>query len=341
VKHEWPAGLIRAWHPIAYRHELKQGPLAVRLMDRALVLFAGEDGLALLEDRCPHRNVPLSAGRVCAGQIECPYHGWRFDGAGQCRKVAGSATPALVSARAYPVREQAGLVWTTLAETPKAMPSLPGEVFDAGYDSFWWHLPASPGAIGDAIENLLDPIHSYFLHPGLVRQTREPEGVEMAFTSTSNTASARYTEPGRALTLLQRLTEGKRTHSWGHYRAPSQVQIAFEDAQGVHAAISVVFSPVGSGETRPYACFSTRKGWAPAWLKRAFIVAFHRKVLSQDLAMLKLQGEQTARFGGPDYHHGPLDLFGPAIWAGLNGRPLAELKRTLTLSSNPVAARPG
>ena len=341
MAHDWPQGLVQAWHPIAYRREVKDRPLAVRLMDRRLVLFAGENGLALLEDRCPHRGVPLSAGRVCAGQIECPYHGWRFDHAGQCRKVAGSADPAGARATSLPVREYAGLVWTTLSNDPAPFPELPGEVFDPVHDSFWWHLPPSRGSIGDAIENLLDPMHSYFLHPGLVRQVREPQGVAMTFTAGGETASASYTEPGAALTWLQRLTEGGRTRSWGHYRAPTQVQIAFEDARGVHAAISVVFSPVSAEETRPYACFSTRKGWLPAWLKRVLIVAFHRKVLSQDLAMLRLQLENNTAFGGPDYHHGPLDLFGPAIWAGLNGRPIKTLETSLTLGSVPAATTPG
>lgn len=333
MAHDWPEGLAQAWHPVAYRRELGDRPLAVCLMDQHLVLFAAEHGPALLEDRCPHRNVPLSAGRVCAGQIECPYHGWRFDGQGQCRKVAGSTEPACASAPAYLVREYAGLLWTALSANPAPFPDLPEEVFDPGHDRFWWHLPTSSGAIGDAIENLLDPMHSYLLHPGLVRQAREPHGVEMSFAASGARASASYAEPGRALTLLQRLTEGSRVRSWGHYRAPTQVQIAFEDAHGIHAAITVVFSPVSTGETRPYACFSTRKGWAPAWLKRAFIVAFHRKVLSQDLAMLRLQLDQGARFGGADYRNGPLDLFGPAIWAGLNGQPIASLETQLVLSS--------
>jgi phenylpropionate dioxygenase-like ring-hydroxylating dioxygenase large terminal subunit len=333
MAHDWPAGLIHAWHPIAYRSELKQAPLAVRLMDRRLVLFAGEEGPALLEDRCPHRNAPLSAGRLCEGQLECPYHGWRFDGAGQCRKVAGSAEAARAFVPCYPVREQAGLIWTNFGAPPNAPLMLFDELAHPCFDSFWWPLPTSAGAIADAIENLLDPIHSYFLHPGLVRQSAAPDNIMMTFEAGGTRASASYTEPERALTLLQRLTEGRRTRSWGHYRAPAQVQIAFEDDRGLHAAISVVFSPVGAGETRPYACFSTRKGRAPAWLKRALIIAFHRKVLDQDLAMLRLQREQCEHFGGPDYRNGPIDLFGPAIWDGLNGRPIAALERSVTLTS--------
>lgn len=334
----WPAALARGWHPVAYATQLGRQPLAVTLMDRPLVLFRTPRGVAALEDRCPHRNVPLSAGRVVGETIECPYHGWRFDGAGRCRRVPGSAERADAHATALPVREQAGLIWTTFAETPEPLPALPREANDAGFDRFWWPLPPSRAAIGDAIENLLDPIHAYFLHPGLVRRAGDPDGVQIDFTVDPEGAAARYTEPRAGMTWLQRLTEGGRTASWGRYRAPAQVQISFEDAHGVHAAIIVVFSPIGAGETRPFACFATRRGRAPAWLKRLLIIAFHRRVLSQDLEMLRLQADGCARFGGPDYHGGPLDLWGPVIWAGLNGRPLEPAVRQLSLTGQ-VASR--
>jgi phenylpropionate dioxygenase-like ring-hydroxylating dioxygenase large terminal subunit len=318
---------------VAYARELGDRPLAVRLMDRPLVLFRGSEGVAGLEDRCPHRNAPLSAGRVAAGLIECPYHGWRFDGQGTCRRVAGSAEGAPHGVRAFPVREQAGLLWTNLSADPAPFLPLPDELSDPANDSFWWRLPTSRAAISDAIENLVDPVHAYFLHPGLVRRSRGPQAVDIDFTVEAGVAAARYTEPREGMTWLQRLTEGKRTASWGRYRPPAYVQIAFEDARGVHASIVVVFAPVGRLDTRPFACFSTRRGLMPAWLKRIFIIAFHRRVLSQDLDMLRRQADQCEAFGGPDYHHGPLDMFGPAIWSGLNGRPLEPANRHLKLES--------
>jgi phenylpropionate dioxygenase-like ring-hydroxylating dioxygenase large terminal subunit len=328
---EWPAGLVCAWHPVAYQHELGNRPLPVRLMDRPLVLFRGSKGIAALEDRCPHRNAPLSAGRIADGTIECPYHGWRFDGLGRCQLVPGSAQAAQASVKSLPVREYAGLLWTTLAAQPGPFPELPPEVADPDYDGFWWPLPPFRAAIGDAIENLVDPVHAYFLHPGLVRRPRQPHAVDVEFTVESTSAAARYTEPREGMTWLQRFTEGSRTISRGRYRPPTSVQITFEDQSGVYASISVVFGPVGTGETRPFACFSTRRGLAPAWLKRIFILAFHRRVLAQDLDMLALQTDQCDRFGGPYYHQGPLDMFGPVIWAGLNGHPLEPQHRQLQL----------
>lgn len=328
---EWPAGLRDAWHPIAYVREIGAAPVRAWLMDRPLAVFRSGGTVAVLEDRCPHRNAPLSAGRIVGGAIECPYHGWRFGPDGACTHIAGADAADGARATAPAVQVRDGLVWVSLADDPDALPPLPDEVSDPRFDSFWWRLPAARAAIGDAIENLLDPVHAYFLHPGLVRRSRAPQPVDVVFSADAGGCAARYTEPTDSLTWLQRFTEGRRTVSWGRYRPPTCVQIGFEDDRGVNASITVVFAPVGRAETRPYACFSTRRGVLPAWMKRAFIVAFHRRVLNQDLAMLRMQADVHTQFGGPDYHIGPLDLFGTPIWAGLNGRPIAPEHRRLRL----------
>lgn len=328
---DWPQGLARAWHPLALEHELTDRPLAVTLLGRRLALFRSGAELGLVEDRCPHRNVPLSAGRVNSGALECPYHGWQFDPHGQCIKVPGSSTCAVAGVRAWPVRAAHGLIWGNMHAEPAPFPQFWSETDGSGYDRFWWNVPAAPAAIGDAIENLLDPLHSYFLHPGLVRRSRQPQSQAIAFTSDAAGCAASYVEERTGLTLLQRLTEGGRIRSWGRYRAPTMVQIAFDDARGCHLAIDVVFAPLEPGLTRPYARFATRKGVLPAWLKRGLLIAFNLPVLAQDRGMLRLQLDNSQRFGGPDYRSGPLDMFAPAIWAGLNDRPIPVEDRQLRL----------
>lgn len=68
----------------------KKKPLSRLLMGLPLVLFRDESGQAsTLLDRCPHRNAPLSLGKVIAGNLECPYHGWQFGGDGACREIPG------------------------------------------------------------------------------------------------------------------------------------------------------------------------------------------------------------------------------------------------------------
>ena len=330
---EWPAALASGWHAIAYADEVRQKPHAVTLMGHPLVIFRGAKGFAVLEDRCPHRNVPLSQGKVVNQSIACPYHGWQFNSDGICTKVPGATICPSATAKSFPAVEHGGIIWTCLAEKPASFPILPPEICDPNQDCFWWKLPAFEGRILDAIENLLDPLHSYFLHPGLVRTSSQIRATKVHFTQDIMGCVARFSESKDEMTLIQKLTEGSRIYSYCRYIAPNMAQVAFEDAKGIHVTISVIFSPVSEGMTRPFAHFSTRKGWLPAWIKRAMIILFHKKVLSQDRAMIKMQLRNSDRFNGIRYKNGPLDFFGPVIWALANNRVISTQQHDYEITS--------
>jgi phenylpropionate dioxygenase-like ring-hydroxylating dioxygenase large terminal subunit len=109
-----PVLLPDHWYAACESRALGREPHAFSLLDYPLVLFRGSGGgVAVLEDRCPHRNVPLSLGTVRNGLLECAYHGWRFDERGSCRAVPGlteERPSAGRDARSWPTREQDGLV---------------------------------------------------------------------------------------------------------------------------------------------------------------------------------------------------------------------------------------
>lgn len=91
-------------------------PLPVVCEGEELVLFRNAAGKALaLEDRCPHRRVPLSPGVLTSGGLQCPYHGWIFDGtSGVCTEIpnlhADERVPARYAAKAFVVAEANGFV---------------------------------------------------------------------------------------------------------------------------------------------------------------------------------------------------------------------------------------
>ena len=99
-----------------------QVPFAVAFGGEELVLFRNAAGQAFaLEDRCPHRRVPLALGRVVESGLQCGYHGWIFDGAsGGCTQIpnlhAGERVPARYAARAFAVSEANGFVHVWLGE---------------------------------------------------------------------------------------------------------------------------------------------------------------------------------------------------------------------------------
>lgn len=318
---EWPSAVAAGWHPVALLSELGNRPLAARLMGMPLVVFAGEKGPVVLADRCPHRAMPLSKGRVEGGAIICPYHGWRFGEGGRCLAVPGTDSLPTAAARALTVRVEAGLVWTSLADEPGPFPRLAPEMEDDRLDTFWWAPPPADARLLDAIENHLDPAHPHYLHPWIVRSPSKRREVRVRLRLGPDGGEAIYDEDAQASALMPRIMEGRRLRSIGRYFPPTIGQVAFEGRKGLTLAITVIFSPEDHGRTRPFAHFATPKGVLPRWFKRLALIGFHVPVLRQDKAALAEQAANIARFGGADYAIGPLDFLGPTIWRLANGKP--------------------
>ncbi|WP_341889896.1 aromatic ring-hydroxylating dioxygenase subunit alpha [Variovorax sp. YR752] len=155
-------------HPVLDASALGAAPVAVRLLGDDVVLWRDESGTPrAAPDRCPHRGTRLSLGRICAGQIECPYHGWRFDGAGRCVHIPAlpDFTPRATHAVAiFGVIEAHGLLWLHL--DPEAV--LPR--FDAETDPKLRKLNVGPYDVATSapriVENFLDLAHFGFVHEG-------------------------------------------------------------------------------------------------------------------------------------------------------------------------------
>lgn len=101
---------------------------AVRtVVDHPLLIVRDGDGIAALQDRCPHRLVPLSMGRLSEGRIQCIYHGLTFDFAGNCiANPHGPATAAsgFRASRRLSVTASFGFGSATLQRpTPRAFPT--------------------------------------------------------------------------------------------------------------------------------------------------------------------------------------------------------------------------
>jgi phenylpropionate dioxygenase-like ring-hydroxylating dioxygenase large terminal subunit len=329
---DYPKAVAEGWHPIASAGEFGRKPLARILLGRPIVLFKSAGGPAAFLDRCPHRNMPLSAGRVRDGEIECPYHGWRFAADGRCTLTPGADQPAAQRAEALPIIERAGLVWTNLARDPAEFPALPSPIGDERFDGFWWLIRPSRARLLDTIENFLDPAHPHFLHAGIVRSGATRRPVAVTVTIRGDHAEATYIENTRASGLMPRLLEGLRSASIGRFFPPSIGQIVFEGPSGPRLAVTVFFTPEAADRIRPIAHFATPKGLAPAVLKKALLKLFNRPVVVQDRAALRAQFDNVARFGAPHYALGPLDFLLPAIRQLAAGEAPDAQDRHLTIN---------
>ena len=109
------------WHPVLAAQDLRagRGVVAARLLGQELALWRSEDGQAQAWDnRCPHRGVRLSLGRVVGNRLACAYHGWEYAaGSGRCVAIPAmpqEPVPGRVCTRAFAVRESQSMIWVAL-----------------------------------------------------------------------------------------------------------------------------------------------------------------------------------------------------------------------------------
>jgi len=166
------------FHPVASIDDLTDRPLAARLLEHDVVVWRDSRGAVhAAADRCPHRGAALSMGRVIreprGDMLECAYHGWRFDGRGQCVAVPALPDfkpPAEHRACAYSARVAYGLVWVALeADVPDDAPGLL-PAFAAEHDAQLRKVNCGPYDVATSaprlIENFLDMSHFGFVHEG-------------------------------------------------------------------------------------------------------------------------------------------------------------------------------
>ena len=157
------------WHPVALESDVPDdAPLGVKLLgERWLVArLAGE--LVGMRDQCPHRLVPLSAGTIVGDELQCAYHGYRFDASGRTTAIPalgeGASIPPKACVAVAPVRVRFGLVWMCIGGEP-----LDDILDDAGYvdpvnDQFLSGPFTTRASAGILTDNFLDAAHFPFLH---------------------------------------------------------------------------------------------------------------------------------------------------------------------------------
>jgi phenylpropionate dioxygenase-like ring-hydroxylating dioxygenase large terminal subunit len=171
---------------------LKPGDLVRREMVGQPILFArAKDGRPFaFQDICPHRGVPLSAGKlydqndrvggetITEPQVECPYHGWRFGVDGGCRKIPSLLDDQNVGidkirVPTYPVEEKNGVIWVYVPAPRKGplveevTPKMPAPELPA-VEPDWqprFRMEMDFNChVDHAVIGLMDPAHVPFVH---------------------------------------------------------------------------------------------------------------------------------------------------------------------------------
>lgn len=168
------------WYAAIWSSDLGRELVARRYLNEPVVLFRRQDGTPVaLADACPHRFAPLSMGILHGDEVECLYHGLRFDCSGKCTDNPNGAgnIPAAARLRTYPLHEAWGMVWIWMGDTDAADPaSIPDFHWMTDRENYaaihgYLHIEASYLLM---LDNLTDLSHASFVHV----ETLEPR--EMA-----------------------------------------------------------------------------------------------------------------------------------------------------------------
>jgi len=183
------------WYPVALSRNVRAGqPRAAAFAGERIALYRGGSGLVYaLEDRCAHRQVPLSMGVVEGETLRCCYHAWAYRGDGRISQIPylskGDGRPPR-GVRSYPVREAYGLVFVFPGDATKAavtpLPQLPA--FDSPAYKTMTFSRTVRCHYSFMHENLLDMNHQ-FLHRGVVGKLH-PE--LLGFRTGQRSVEARY-----------------------------------------------------------------------------------------------------------------------------------------------------
>ncbi len=133
------------WHPVMPAHALRAGDnvLACSVLGQELAVWRSAAGqVQAWEDRCPHRGVALSLGRVQGDRLACAYHGWEYAaGSGRCIAIPALPdipVPGNVCVKTYTALESNGMVWVHIGDrlardSPAPLPLLPDDAAPARF----------------------------------------------------------------------------------------------------------------------------------------------------------------------------------------------------------------
>lgn len=273
-----------------------------------------------LIDRCAHRNVPISGGRVVHGEIECPYHGWRFDREGVCRHVPGlvdekGSSKARRVAR-FPTVEQQGLVWVwgdSESDPAGAQPYVVPHLADKRYGTVRYAARFN-STLHATAENILDVPHTAFLHRGLFRGSGKKNVITANVSRGPSSVEADYVGEPRPSGVMGRILapQGGTVRHVDRFLLPSIAQVEYALGDTSHVLITNLLTPVSDFVTQMVAIVSYRLPVGGKLVGRV-LEPLAKRIVQQDADILAEQTRNVKDFGGERFVSTDVDLLGSHI----------------------------
>jgi phenylpropionate dioxygenase-like ring-hydroxylating dioxygenase large terminal subunit len=296
---------VNVWQVACLSKNLGAAPMALERSGLHIVLFRDSHGVAhALEDRCAHRQVPLSAGRVQGDNLECPYHGWQYAAQGEAAWV-----PALGCARrdiriaSFATVESDGFVWIA---------SLPDEVMLSKPQSFpnktapqWQSFVLQntfDATVESCLENFLDCPHATFVHRYWFRSPTNAKVHTTVTTSKDGLCAEFFEEPRKKSVVWALLSpkKGAMQHT-DQFVAPARSQVDYIFPNGWQYTISSSCSEVNDSVTEVFTVISFKIGRFSRFfgpLVKLYFEPLSKRIIAQDMlgpAIVRWRKDLAAR----------------------------------------------
>ena len=158
------------WYVVALADDVDSNPISVKLLNEDFVIWRESNGgLTAAEERCPHRQAPLSHGHLENGCLVCPYHGWTFSESGKCINIPSAADGVPIPPRAHlntvEVIEKYGLIWLCSGKPLNPLFELEEES-DPSFRRINTEVQKWNVAATRMVDNFLDITHFPYVHAG-------------------------------------------------------------------------------------------------------------------------------------------------------------------------------
>lgn len=185
-----------AWYVACTPDEIDGKPLGRQICGERMVFYRTTDGIAALEDFCPHRGAPLSLGSVRDGRLVCGYHGLVMGANGKCVSMPCQRTGGIPPVRSFPAVERYGFVWVWPGDASKADPATihhlewansPDWAFGGGL----YHVNCDYRLM---IDNLMDLTHETYVHATSIGQPEIEEAPPATKVDGDTVTTSRFME---------------------------------------------------------------------------------------------------------------------------------------------------
>lgn len=302
--------LVKGWYAAGLSEHIRmQKPTAVEIFEVPIVVWRKKDGrVAAVLNRCNHRNAPLSEGKVISDCLVCPYHGWTYDHKGQCVNIPseGPHTERIPNKRveSFPVREEKGLVWIWMGrkdpvdKDPFPMPTMKQK----GWQHYYM-VTDFENNVTNLVENFMDVPHTVYVHKGWFRDRKQIR-IGASVERTQDSVLVTYDQSNDAIGFSNRLINPKNLpmrHTDNFYM-PNNTRVDYiygEEERGF--IITSTCTPISPYSTRVYTLISYKFGWLTP-LAKLGLKWYTKRVINQDVWIMKLQGKTLRKLNQAHYH---------------------------------------